>query len=259
MTLKSVCPATMVAVCGLAATTAQAQNFEWAAAVSGDWDLPANWTPLGPPLVPTQSATIGFTDPFTVRIDVVDPNIDDLSITNASALVDLRQNTTLAVAGLNNEGTIRLNIDNSALDSVLSFPAPLAITGGGEIQLLAGSNNSRLESDFAVTNGASHLIRGVGESRVPWTNLGEIRADQGVALSGTDLLLTQDDITNDGTLSAVASSTLSVNGITIDQSGGGELRVYEPLPVEKDTEPTPTPKPKEKKEEPERKTRFPSS
>ncbi|MCB9782375.1 MAG: pre-peptidase C-terminal domain-containing protein [Candidatus Omnitrophica bacterium] len=45
----------------------------------------------------------------------------------------------------------------------------------------------------------------------------------------------------------------------LHQSGGGELRVYEPLPVQEGAEPTPTPVPEEKKEEPERKTRFPNS
>ncbi len=45
----------------------------------------------------------------------------------------------------------------------------------------------------------------------------------------------------------------------LHQSGGGELRIYEPLPVDTEAEPTPTPVPEEKAKEPERKTRFPNS
>lgn len=45
----------------------------------------------------------------------------------------------------------------------------------------------------------------------------------------------------------------------LHQSGGGELRIYEPLPPPAEPEPTPTPVPADAPPAPERRTRFPST
>jgi len=220
-------PMALAVVCGLTATAAQAQLFGWAAAVSGDWDVAGNWNPAGgPPLNPGQSAMLGLAGPYTVTINLVNPDIDELFVQNPNAVVNVTSGNTLSIAGpfLNNEGTIRLNPQVSSSDSVLDFAGLVNITGGGEIRLLTGGDNSRLEGAMPVTHGPSHLIRGYGEIRLPFVNLGEIRADASIALGGASLLLlTQDDIVNDGLLSAAANSTLDVTSITIDQTGGGTI------------------------------------
>ncbi|MGP1272539.1 MAG: hypothetical protein ACTS22_04330 [Phycisphaerales bacterium] len=129
-------------------------------------------------------------------------------------------------AGLTNDGQIDMNPIGSAANSLLNFAQSGAIDGIGTIRMRTSSDNSQIIAapGQSITHGAMHTIRGVGRIDAPMTNDGTITADIGVSVSGNNLELRINDKVNNGLLSAEASSLLDIEAISIDQTGGGEIR-----------------------------------
>jgi len=206
----------------LASTNATGQTSNWTDAGGGFWNSGANWD-AAIPLAPAQNAVLGLAATYTVDLDI-NANIGILNITNPMATLRIPLVRTLGLNGptATNNGLITLNHNGSSSNSTLSINAPVSLGGTGEIWMRASSDNAQISGTGLLTNGASHAIRGVGDITAPMVNNGTVTADAGVAVSGNDLDLFS-AITNNGTLSAAASSNLDITTTTIDQTGGGEL------------------------------------
>ncbi len=207
----------------LAASNASAQVASWVSPVNGGWNTGANWDGGFVPLFPNHDAVLGLSDPYTVTVDT-SPNIGILSITNPSAILSVSPARTLGLNGptATNDGVIQINPLGSSADAFLAINANTSLGGTGEIWMRTSSDNSQITGAGLLTQGANHTIRGVGRVVAQVTNNGEIRADIGVSVSGSDLDLMA-NITNNGTLSAATTSALDFVGIAIDQTGGGEI------------------------------------
>lgn len=209
----------------LAASNASGQVASWVSPVNGSWNTGANWDGGFVPLFPNHDAVLGLSDPYTVTVDTSPiPNIGILSITNPSAILAISPARTLGLNGptATNDGVIQLNPAASSSNAILAINANTSLSGAGEIWMRTSSDNSQITGAGLLTHGANHTIRGVGRVLAQVTNNGEIRADIGVSVSGSDLDLMA-NITNNGTLAAAGSSALDLVGIAIDQSGGGEI------------------------------------
>jgi hypothetical protein len=148
------------------------------------------------------------------------------SVTN-EGFIDVRPGGALNINGngFTNNGTVDLNQVGSSANSILTYLTSGNLGGTGEVQMRTSSDNSQLNTDvgMTITHSASHTIRGVGRVAAAMTNNGTISADVGVSFSGNILELEVNDKTNNGDMTAEASSFLQIDGITIDQLGGGDL------------------------------------
>ncbi|HED53941.1 MAG TPA: hypothetical protein ENJ00_07035, partial [Phycisphaerales bacterium] len=144
---------------------------------------------------------------------------------NGPMRVDLGTTVQVDGDGITNNGVMQINPDNSSANSILMFTADAALGGTGEIQLLSGTDNSQVNTAAGtiVTQAATHLIRGVGQVNAAMINNGEIRADATISFFGSDLDLRTNNKVNNNLMVAAMSSNLDINGIMIDQSGGGML------------------------------------
>ncbi len=136
--------------------------------------------------------------------------------------------TTLAIGtgGLVNNGVLQVNPSGSASNAVVVATDSIGLTGNGEIRMRSqGSDDSQVNTDegMVITQGANHSIRGVGYVNAALVNNGTISADSSVSVSGGTLELQTENKTNAGFITAEASSTLFVDGITLTQTGSGSL------------------------------------
>lgn len=147
------------------------------------------------------------------------------------SVVDL--NTTIQVDGdgLTNNGVMQMNPFASTSDSLVVFTNNAILDGTGEIQMKAYAGNTQINTDptFTVTHGADHLIRGAGDINAAMINNGTISADVSVSSSGSILELQTNDKTNAAVMSAESGSTLTISGITLLQTGAGELQANDGL------------------------------
>ena len=214
---------TLIALAGLAAS-AQAQQINWAAVASDNWSNPSAWAPANVPDSAAESAVFGFDAPYTVFVNGA-YSIDQMHLLNGQATVqiDAGQSLTLNGDAVTNNGIIQLNPQGSASDSILHVMQPITLDGTGEIWLRTLAENARIsgEQGAVITQGADHTVRGVGQISSGLLNLGQVRADVSVSVNGNTLELSGADKTNQGTIDAAASTTLILNGFTLDQSGEG--------------------------------------
>ncbi len=157
----------------------------------------------------------------------------EASATNMLSGVTLNGPLTIQLAsavevdgdGLVNNDVMQLNPQGSAANSTLAFTENATLGGSGEIWMRSYTDNSQVNTaaEATLTHASTHLIRGVGEVNAAVINNGEIRADSSVSVSGSDLDLQTNDKVNNGLVVSAAASYLDINGITIDQAGGGML------------------------------------
>jgi hypothetical protein len=207
---------------GSVGSVANAQTA-WLAPNSGSWSIGTNWT-VGVP-VSGIDATLGHTTAYTVAAS--GGNVRDLGITNSLAGLTTASGTTFSVFGnISNNGSITVNASGGAANANFSINAAASsLTGTGTLILNAvGSIN---DADLiaspdtnVLTQGAGHTITGHGQVWVAMVNNGLIVAD-GV---GEYLQLLLGDKANSGLFLAQNGATLDVEGIAVDQSGGGTVR-----------------------------------
>lgn len=149
------------------------------------------------------------------------------SVTHTGSLTTIRPDGIFGItgSGLINDGLIQANPTGSSVNSVLSFEQSGMLAGSGEFRMRTGFDNTQLNTAAgqSITHAASHTIRGVGQVNAAMSNAGTIIADVSVSVSGNILELQTEDKSNTGLLSAQNASILSVEGIAIDQTGGGEI------------------------------------
>ncbi|RNC81798.1 MAG: hypothetical protein ED559_08440 [Phycisphaera sp.] len=161
-------------------------------------------------------------------VDNISGSISLLSGVTLDSPMQIRAGSTVRVDadGLTNNGVTEINSAASSSDGVLQFLADTTLDGAGEIQMRTSAGNSRIETDpgFTLTHEADHSIRGVGEINAAMINNGTIRADVVVSVSGNKLELQGGDKINTAVMSAEGGSSLEITGITLTQTGAGELQ-----------------------------------
>ncbi|MEM1329214.1 MAG: GC-type dockerin domain-anchored protein [Planctomycetota bacterium] len=129
--------------------------------------------------------------------------------------------STLALEGsFTSQQTVTINQSASSSDCVLDILNSLVISGPGQIVLNGSAADSRLDSQpgATLTLASDHTIRGRGQINASLVNNGTITAD-GV----TPLILRDQDKINNATMRAEGTGGLEISGITLDQTGGGEI------------------------------------
>ncbi|MEO1534803.1 MAG: hypothetical protein AAFS11_04470, partial [Planctomycetota bacterium] len=153
--------------------------------------------------------------------------IEFTSVTNqGDFFVDFGSNAVVRGSGFLNNGITTLNNQNSSSNSTILFEENGTLGGSGEVRMRTGNDNSQVNSAAGVTidHAASHTIRGGGQVNAAMNNAGVIAADISVAFGGSNTMeLQTNDKTNSGLLEARAGSVLQIEGITIDQAGGGDI------------------------------------
>ncbi len=226
----------LVAIAGTAMPSAALAQIQWANAVSGNWNVAANWTPATVPNAAGHQAILGLAGAYTVTLSNLDPSIANLSITNADAILSIEPGRTLALLDaslsgqgiLVNHGRIQLNPQGSSSNSILDIQDDGSVTGTGEIWLRTYQDNAQIISSngSVLTNGAGHTIRGVGQIGIGLVNEGLIKADRSVSTAGNTLRLFGSPKSNTGgnTIAAADASFLTLDGFTLTQSAIGVTR-----------------------------------
>ncbi len=217
-----------VSVLGLLAVvgTAHGQSRNWAAPVSGNWGVAANWSPADVPDTAGETALISPAGSYTVTLGIPGTTtVGGLGVASGATL-DLNVGSNLLIAGgagaVMNNGLIRVNPTASSFDSVFGFGASGSIQGSGVLELSGGFNDSQLNGGAGVVigNGAGHTIRGSGQINADMMNAGTIRA---IVVPTASELEIRGMIANEGLMTSVSGSVLGVYATEIDQAGGGDL------------------------------------
>ena len=206
----------------LATTNAAGQTSNWTNAAGGNWNLMTNWD-AAVPIVSTQNAVLGLSSSYTVNLDT-NPDIGILNISNPDAVLQIPAGRIMGLNGptATNNGLITINHTGSGTNGHLSINSNVSLGGSGQVWMRTSADNAQISGTGTLTNGMSHAIRGVGQIFAPLVNDGTVEADVNVSVSGNILEL-RSDVTNNGMLSAATGSNLEIDGVAIDQSGGGML------------------------------------
>ncbi len=238
---------------------AQDQVRDWNAA-NGNWNGPANWNPQDVPDTSNESARIAIGGVYTVTMNM-SPTIAWLDILNPDATLHLPTMTLtlLDPSGLTNDGTVRGyddgtivgNITNHGLFSVrgynqylqlngptvtnhgvmivnpehagtygmLRFGADVTLQGTGYVRLDWSRAYLSTSTDMTLTQLAGHAVYGEGEVRARLVNNGLVEAD----VAGATMTLNTDPKVNNASMRAVGGAIMVVDGVAIDQTGGGTL------------------------------------
>ncbi|MGH7243354.1 MAG: beta strand repeat-containing protein [Phycisphaerales bacterium] len=208
------------------ASVAHAQTPRTWTAGTGVWSNPLNWSPNDVPNSPPETAIIAGAGGLTATLDIP-ALLVGASVTNPSAILSISPGLVLALGtaglntGLTNNGTIQVNSIGVASLTQLRFPAGIAISGTGRIQLNADAStldSAFISSDtgFSWTNGSGHTVSGSGRLYGPIVNQGTIAADQ----AGKILQIAGDVQNTGGSIGASAGILELAQGARL---GGGSL------------------------------------
>jgi hypothetical protein len=135
---------------------------------------------------------------------------------------------TTFVGTVDNTGTIQLTPGDTIVVGDAST-SDATLIGSGTVELVDSTAINPFAPDSTLTN-ENNLIEGGGAAATPAAiNVVLVNGASGtVSAVGNDgasevVLALNADVTNDGGLSATHAGTLKVNGITIDNSGGGTI------------------------------------
>ena len=135
---------------------------------------------------------------------------------------DLLGGSTVNVsAGLTLVGTVVVNANGSASDSILHFSDSSTVGGVGTILMNRPGADSRMtaEPGAAVTIGADTLVEGRGQIHASLVNNGTIESD----FSGYRLELLSNNKTNNALIRATGGGIIEINGITVSNSASGVI------------------------------------
>jgi hypothetical protein len=153
--------------------------------------------------------------------DVSVDNTSTLDSVDVSGDLNVQNAQTLTVTNaLTNNGTITVNPTGNISGTQILFNDSMTLGGTGEIVLASTSSRARIQTGkgAVVTTPATQTIRGFGRIEAVMVNNGTISSDV-----GNEIELNTNPKANNSVIQAVNASTIEVNGITIDQSGGGNL------------------------------------
>ncbi len=152
--------------------------------------------------------------------------LDSVHHTGTLSTVQPGGTFSIVGSGMVNDGVIQLNPSGSSLNALLSFDQSGLLTGSGEVHMRSFTDNAQVNTATgqSITHAANHTIRGVGQINAAIDNAGVIAADVSVSVSGNILELQTENKTNSGLFIAQPNSVLNIEGITVNQAGGGEIR-----------------------------------
>lgn len=226
--------ATNLAACAgavMISGAARAQVYSWAAPVSGDWSVAANWSPAVVPHGTGVEVRLGLAGPYTVSFGGVGYAVGRYSASNPEAVLRLdtpagdgADPTVLWVYGhLENRGLIRL-----AGDPTLDGDVRMQMNGGGSS--LTGSGELRMEeaadTEFSLLgsgsflHAAGHSITGEGAIRgvvMMFINEGLVSADRPGGLT------IDTRAQNHATMRAIGAGRLILANDRITQTGAGVI------------------------------------
>ncbi len=207
-------------VAALLGSCGAAFGADWNNAAGGSWNDPANWTPMNVPNVIGEDATISLRGSYIItNPSSSNPSFDTLTLSNPDVdlLIDIASSMTLGAFAHTNNGEILIgNFSASGSNSILDVGG--SVSGTGFIRLQdPSSDDAQLNGDF--TNGANHTITGTGLFSAGVVNNGTVLAN----VAGFAMTLQGPTKVNNATMGAELGGILGINGITIDQTGGGSL------------------------------------
>ncbi|MGP1345730.1 MAG: beta strand repeat-containing protein [Phycisphaerales bacterium] len=133
--------------------------------------------------------------------------------------IDFASSVVITGGSLVNDAAVSIgNFSASASDSIMSFQDSVLVTGSGELRLADGVSNDA-QINGVLTSSAGHTIAGAGQLNAALTNNGLVSAD----VAGETMDLRLEDKINNATMRATNGATLSIESITIDQTGGGQI------------------------------------
>jgi len=155
-------------------------------------------------------------------------NSADISIDGSSTLdavdfsgnLKLQNAQTLAINNsFTNNGVMTVNPAGNISATQILFNDSMTVGGTGDIVLASPDSRARIQTAGGVvlTMPSTQTIRGFGRIEADLVNNGTIRSDS------SEIRLSTNDKINNATVEAINGSTIEVNSITIDQSGGGVL------------------------------------
>lgn len=164
----------------------------------------------------------------TGEFNVVSGGTATLSGVVNNGTVDLHASGAIVVdsIGLENNGVIDMNRTGSGNNAVFHVSESADLSGTGVLNMKAqGADDSQLNTaaGAVLTHGVDHEIRGVGYINAELVNDGIITADVGVSVSGNALVMQGGPKTNNDLMIAANGSILQFSGVTLDQTGGGQL------------------------------------
>ena len=171
-------------------------NSTWTGPAAGNWNVAANWSPLG---VPNNGA-----DTFVVRIDNnirqassvtlnISAAISGLTIDPADTLIQPNDADLQLLGNVANNGTWQMNSVGNLTDISLNSPT-VTFSGNGQV-LMSNNIQNRwfgVNANRTLINGLNHTIRGGGQFGVNsgffYDNHGLIDATQpvNIVIDATD-------------------------------------------------------------------------
>ncbi|MEO1583373.1 MAG: GC-type dockerin domain-anchored protein [Planctomycetota bacterium] len=170
--------------------------------------------------------TLETTNGGSIDTTAASGNVTFADVTNQGDLfIDFGTIVDVMGSGLTNNALIVLNNQNSSANAALNFAQTGLLGGSGELRMRTNFDNSQINSSPSVTlsHGSDHTIRGVGQINAAMNNAGTVAADLAVALSASPLELQTNNKVNSGLFEARSASELAIDGIAVDQSGGGMI------------------------------------
>jgi len=139
---------------------------------------------------------------------------------NSTVDVPAGLNLTLDGSTLTNNGTINLNYNDSSF-STLQVDSNTLLTGTGSLTLDAPTTQAVIATGTSdtLTQDIHHTISGFGEITAQFVNNGTVDAN----ISSETLTLLTSNMTNNATMEATSSGTLSIDGITLTQGSAGHV------------------------------------
>ncbi|MBL4591123.1 MAG: hypothetical protein JKY96_04110, partial [Phycisphaerales bacterium] len=175
--IRTLSVSALIAASGMASTV---QAADWAAAVNGNWNDVANWSPADIPNSIGEDANLGLAGVYTVFV-TNNFSIGALNITNADAIASLGSNSLTLSGAMLNQGTFIVNDNGNTLNSLLRFDADTMLMGSGSVMLNGtGSTNDATigaNGGFTLTHAFGHTIHGSGEIVGSMVNSGLIIGD----------------------------------------------------------------------------------
>lgn len=141
-----------------------------------------------------------------------------------SGNIDILGNATMRALGstLTNNAVIRVDSNNSSLDTVLDFVDPISLGGSGTIEMIQTVDRSQITTSTGATftHGASHTIQGRGRIYASLVNNGVIRANR----ASSSLELLDAAKVNNNLMTATDGSYLDLVSVEVHQGPAGVVR-----------------------------------
>jgi hypothetical protein len=137
--------------------------------------------------------------------------LQEVTIADAAAATVGGTGLILAGSSVTNNGTMTCTVDPDLL-----VQDNLLLQGNGELELAGNELNTA--PGVTLTHGSDHTIEGRGTINAALVNDGTV-----IAISTTSLALAANDKTNNAVMKGFSGGRLTVEGITLTQTGGAQL------------------------------------